>query len=68
MRNAEKIIDELIKEFAEDLPTLVIQKLGEIRKALTTEEFDDSSGWEFIANEDFQKLVDLMIDECRKNK
>lgn len=43
MRDAEKMIDRLIREFAEEMPLIVIQKLGEIRKALTTEEHGEST-------------------------
>ena len=43
MRDAEGMIDRLIQEFAEEMPLIVIQKLGEIRKALVTEETGQST-------------------------
>ncbi len=36
MINPKEVIDNLIQEHGGDLPTLVIQKLGELREALTT--------------------------------
>lgn len=38
MRDPKIMIDGIIQEFAEEMPTLVIQKLGEIRKMLSPEQ------------------------------